>query len=106
MPKFLIRATYTAEGAKGLIKDGGSKRRAVVEKIVTGLGGKLETFYFAYGDDDAIIISDLPDATAAVAISLAVGASGAVKCTTTPLITPEEMDAAAKKTVVYVAPGA
>jgi len=106
MPKYLVRATYTAEGAKGLIRDGGSKRRAVVEKAISGLGGKLETFYFAFGEDDVIIISDLPDAKAAISVSLAVGASGAVRCTTTPLITPEEMDAASKNTVGYTAPGA
>lgn len=106
MPKFLIRASYTAEGAKGLMRDGGSKRRTVVEKIVGGLGGKLESFYFAFGEDDVFIIADLPDAGAAAAISLTVGSSGSVRCTTTPLITPEEMDAAAKKTVNYTAPGA
>jgi uncharacterized protein with GYD domain len=106
MQKFLIKATYTAEGAKGLLKEGGSKRRAAIQKLIEGLGGKLESFYYAYGDDDAYIISDLPDAATGLAISLAVNASGAVRLSTTPLITPEEVDAAAKKTVKYKAPGA
>ena len=106
MPKFLIKASYNPDGVRGLIKDGGSKRRAVVQKLIEGAGGKLEAFYYAYGPDDAIIIADLPDATSGVAISLTVNATGAVRLSTTPLITPEEIDAAGKKTVNYKAPGA
>jgi uncharacterized protein with GYD domain len=106
MPKFLGKATYTAEGVKGLLKDGGSGRRAVVKKLIEGLGGTLEAFYFAYGSDDVYIITDVPDAKAAVAISLAVNASGAVRLTMLPLITPEEMDAATRTTLQYRAPGA
>ena len=106
MPKFLIKASYTAEGAKGLLKEGGTARRAAVVKLVEGLGGKVEAFYYAYGDSDAYIISDLPDATSGLAVSLAVNASGAVRLSTIPLITPEEIDAASKKSVAYRAPGA
>ncbi len=106
MPKFLIKASYNPDGVRGLIKDGGSKRRAVVQKLIEGAGGKLEAFYYAYGADDAIIIADLPDATSGVAISLTVNATGAVRLSTTPLITPEEIDAAGKKTVEYKVPGA
>jgi len=106
MPKFLIKASYNAEGARGLIKEGGSARRAVVENILKGLGGKVEAFYFAYGEDDAYVITDVPDATAGLAVSLAVNASGAVRLQTIPLITPEEIDAASKKAVSYRAPGA
>jgi len=105
MPKYLIKAAYNADGVRGLIKDGGSKRRAAVQKLVKDAGGKLEAFYYSYGDDDAIIIVDLPDAESGLAISLAVNASGAVRLTTTPLITPEEIDKAAKKMVKYRAPG-
>jgi uncharacterized protein with GYD domain len=105
MPKFLIKASYNADGVRGLIKEGGSKRRAVVQKLVEGMGGKLEAFYYAYGEDDAVIIADLPDAGAGLAISLSVNASGAVRLATTPLITPEEIDAASKKTIDYKAPG-
>ncbi len=106
MPKFLIKASYTTEGAKGPIKEGGSARRAAVQKIIEGLGGKVEAFYFAYGEDDAVVIVDLPDAASGLALSLAVNASGAVRVSTTPLITVEEMDAASKKSVAYRAPGA
>jgi len=106
MPKFLVKASYNAEGARGLLKEGGSKRRAAVQKLVEGLGGKVEAFYYAYGDDDAILILDLPDVATGLALSLAVNASGAVRLSTTPLVTPEDVDAASKKTVKYKAPGA
>ena len=106
MPKFLVKATYTADGARGLIKEGGSARRAVVQMMVKGLGGKLESLNFAYGEDDAYIVTDLPDAASGLALALAVNASGAVRLSTIPLITPEEIDVAAKKAVNYRAPGA
>ena len=106
MPKYMIKASYNADGAKGLLKEGGTVRRAVVQKIIEGAGGKLESFYFAYGDDDAYVIVDMPDAATGIAVSLAVNASGAVRLSTIPLITPEEIDQASKKAVAYRAPGA
>ena len=105
MAKYLIKASYTAEGVKGLAKEGGSSRRALVQKMVEGLGGKLETFYFSYGESDVVLICDLPDAASAIAISLAVNAAGAVHASTTPLISVDELDAARKKSVGYRAPG-
>ena len=106
MPKFLIKASYTTDGVRGLLKEGGTGRRAAVVKLIEGLGGKVESFYFAYGEHDAYVISDLPDATTGIAISLAVNASGAVRLSTIPWITPEDIDAASKKSVTYRAPGA
>jgi uncharacterized protein with GYD domain len=106
MPKMLIKASYTAEGAKGLIKEGGTGRRAAVQKLIEGVGGTMEAFYYAYGDADAYLIVDVPNASDGLALSIAVNASGAVNLTTVPLITPEEMDAACKKSVNYRAPGA
>jgi uncharacterized protein with GYD domain len=106
MAKFLVKATYTADGAKGLLKEGGTGRRATVKQLVEGLGGKLEAFYYAYGDTDAIVICDFPDATSGLALALTANATGAIHLTTTPLITPEEIDAATKKSVPYRAPGA
>jgi uncharacterized protein with GYD domain len=106
MPKFLVKASYNADGARGLVKEGGSGRRSAVDKLIQGSGGRVEAFYFAYGDADAYVIADFPDAASALAISLAVNASGAVRLSTIPLITMEEMDAAAKKNVAYRAPGA
>jgi uncharacterized protein with GYD domain len=88
------------------MKDGGSGRRAAVEQATSAMGGTVESFYFAFGEDDAYVTVDLPDVVSAVALSLAVNASGAVRITSIPLITPEEMDAAAQKTVTYRAPGA
>jgi uncharacterized protein with GYD domain len=105
MPKFLIKAKYTSEGTRGLAKEGGTSRRATVQKIVESLGGKVEAFYFAYGEHDAYVISDFPDAAAGIALSLAVNASGLVQLSTIPLITPEEMDAARQRTVSYRGPG-
>ena len=106
MPKYLFEASYTAEGIKGLIKDGGSKRRAAVEALTKSLGGRLEAMYFAYGKHDAIVIVELPDSATATAVALTVGASGAVRVKTTVLIAPEEVDQAVKKVVQYRAPGA
>jgi uncharacterized protein with GYD domain len=77
MPKYLIQASYTEDGVQGLLKDGGSKRRAAAERAIKDLGGKLEAFYFAFGDTDALVIADIPDNMSAAAVSLAVSASGA-----------------------------
>jgi uncharacterized protein with GYD domain len=106
VPKYLIKASYTTEGVRGVLKDGGSGRRAAVQKLIQGAGGKVEAFYFAFGEDDAYVIIDVPDAASAVATSLAVNASGAVRLSIVPLIAPEEVDAACKKSVSYRAPGA
>lgn len=106
MAKYLIRANYTLNGTKGLIKKGGTTRRAAVEQMLTGLGGKLESFYFAFGETDVFIIADIPDAKSAAAVSVTVNAAGGAQVTTTPLMTPEEMDEACKKSVRYQAPGA
>jgi len=105
MPKYLYRASYTTEGLKGLLKEGAAKRREVVEQLTKSLGGTVEAFYFAFGDDDVYIISDVPDNVTTAAVSLAVNASGAVKVKTTVLLTPEEVDQAAKMTVNYRPPG-
>jgi uncharacterized protein with GYD domain len=106
MPKLLIKASYSIEGIRGLQKEGGTGRRAAVQKLLEGVGGRLEQFYFAYGEHDVYAIVDVPDAASAVALSLSVNASGAVRLSTVPLITPEEMDVACKRPVGYRAPGA
>jgi uncharacterized protein with GYD domain len=106
MPKFLITGSYTAEGTRGLMKEGGSSRRAAVQKALDGVGGKLEAFYFAFGKDDAYVIVDVPDNASVIAVSLAVNASGVVRVSTTPLIAPDDLDAASKKSIAFRAPGA
>ena len=105
MPKYLITVSYTAEGAKGVLKDGGSKRRQAAEQVIKSAGGRMEAFYFAFGADDAYLIVDAPDHATVAATSLAVSASGAVRTKTTVLLTPEEIDQATKKTVNYRPPG-
>lgn len=133
MAKYLAQISYTVEGTKGLLKEGGTKRLEMVEQLtkdlrtpatpvqpptlmsfcsmealdhmVKGVGGTLEAFYYAFGDYDLIVIMDLPDNASAAALSLAVSAGGASKVKTTVLLTPEEIDQAAKKSVHYQPPG-
>ena len=105
MAKYLFEARYTPEGAKGVAREGGSGRRAAIAKMAEGLGGKLETFYYAFGDVDAYVIVDLPDNVAAAAAALAVNQGGAASVKTVVLIPPEDVDKAGKKAVEYRAPG-
>jgi uncharacterized protein with GYD domain len=105
MPKYLITASYTADGAKGLLKDGGTKRRQAADQAIKSAGGKMEAFYFAFGEDDAYLIVDAPDHATVAAAAVAINASGAVHSRTTVLLTPEDMDQAVKKSVTYRAPG-
>jgi uncharacterized protein with GYD domain len=105
MPKYLFKANYTAEGAKGILKDGGTARRAAIEKSVAGLGGRLEAFYFAFGGTDVYTIADLPDNATAAAMAMAVAQSGKATTQTVVLLTPEDIDAATKKSVTYRGPG-
>ena len=106
MPKFMYQGSYTAEGARGVLKDGGSSRRAAVEKLAASGGGKLESFYYTFGADDFVIIVDAPDNESAAAVAMTVGSSGAVNVRTTVLLTTEQMDGVAKRVVDYRAPGA
>ena len=106
MAKYLITGSYTVDGTRGLISEGGSARKAAVEKALQGLGGRLEAIYYAYGDTDVVVLMDVPDAASALALSLVVNASGAVNIKTTPLLTVAEVDAACKKTVAYRPAGA
>jgi len=105
MQKYLIQANYVGEGIKGLLKEGGTSRRAVVETAIKSLGGTLEAFYYAFGETDAYIIAEGPDNVSVAALMLMVGASGTVTVKTTVLLTPQEIDEAAKKTPSYRAPG-
>jgi uncharacterized protein with GYD domain len=106
MPRFLSLASYTPEGAKALAKEGGSKRRAAIGAMYEKLGGKLEVFYYAFGDYDVVAIGEAPDNVTAAAMSLAINASGVAQTKTIVLMAPEEMDAASKVSVDYRPPGA
>jgi len=105
MAKYLIAANYKVEGVKGILKEGGSGRRQAVDKLLASVGGKVESFYYAFGDTDAYVVVDVPDNITAAAIALTVAASGAVNLKTTVLMTPEEVDQAIKKSPAYRAPG-
>lgn len=105
MARYMWTGSYTAQGTRGVIGEGGSSRKAAVEKLIASVGGKLECLYFSFGTDDVVIIVEAPDNVSAAAVALTVAASGAVKGRLTVLLTPEEIDQAAKKSPVYQAPG-
>jgi uncharacterized protein with GYD domain len=104
--KYLIKASYSSEGIKGVLKAGGSARVAAVEQVIQSLGGNVEVFYFAFGTSDAYVIVELPDNASAAAVAAAVGASGALSnYETVVLLEPAEIDEAMKKSVTYTPPG-
>src|SRR5262245_35949603 len=101
MAKYLIRANYSSEGSKGLLKEGGTKRKAAIEKAIKSSGAKLDAMYYALGDDDLFLVVDAPDNATIAALSIAVASGAAIKLRTTPLLTVAEIDAAVKKNVSY-----
>jgi uncharacterized protein with GYD domain len=105
MPKYLVKASYTPQGAEGVMKEGGSGRRDSVEHLISSMGGTMESFYFGFGEADAYVTAELPDNVSAAAIALAVNSTGAAQVSTVVLMTPEEVDEATKKTVDYRPPG-
>jgi len=105
LAKYLWEVSYGPEGARGILKDGGTKRRQVVEAALKTQGGKLEAFYFAFGKSDAYLIADVPDPVSVAAVALVVSARGAASVRTTVLLPPEEIDQASKKSVTYTPPG-
>ena len=105
MPKYLTQARYTTEGIHGLVRDSASGRRADVQAAVKELGGTVEAFYYAFGEDDVIVILDLPDNITAAALGLTITGSGAVRVRTTPLLTVEDVDKALEIQMQYRAPG-
>jgi uncharacterized protein with GYD domain len=106
MPKYLLQVNYTADGARGLHKDGGTKRREVAANAAKSLGGNLDAFYFSFGTQDVVCLCDMPDAVSMAALSLAVTESGAAETTTTTLLSAEDMDHAVSKHSAYKKPGA
>jgi uncharacterized protein with GYD domain len=105
MPKYLFEVSYSAQGVEGLRSKGGSSRRDAVAKMTEDLGGRLESFYYAFGQNDAYVVVDLPDNETAAAVVLAVNGAGGASLKTVQLLTPEEIDAAAKRSVGYSPPG-
>jgi uncharacterized protein with GYD domain len=105
MPKYLIQASYTTEGLKGLMKDKASGRKAALEKAFGSVGAKMECFYYSFGDHDVVLVVDGPDNISAAALAFAVCATGLARTSTTPLLTVEETDKALQKSVAYKGPG-
>ncbi len=105
MPKYLIKASLTIDGVKGTLQEGGTSRLATLKELFESIGGKLEAFYYAFGDTDAYVIVDAPDNVTTAALSMAVTASGAVVTETVVLLTPEELDQVAEMTIDYRPPG-
>ena len=104
MAKYMFQGSYSLEGARGLLREGGTRRREAVEALVKSLGGRLESFYDAFGDTDLYMIVDLPDHAAAAAASVIVAASGAGRWRTVVLMGPEDMDRAARSGGDYRTP--
>ncbi|MDQ1595073.1 MAG: hypothetical protein QOH40_1629 [Arthrobacter pascens] len=105
MTKYLFEANYVGEGIKGLMREGGTKRRDAVVDALNSVGGSLESFYFAFGDTDVLGVFDIPDQADAAALSLMINSTGNVNVRLKPLMTPEDIDEASKKTPKYRAPG-
>lgn len=105
MGKYLFHGSFTTEGLRGIQKEGGTSRTRAVTTLAESLGGSLESYHFAFGDDSYFVIVDLPDDEAAAACALAVAASGAVSNSTIKLLTPAQVDAAVKLSPNYRAPG-
>ena len=106
MPKYLIEASYTLEGVKAVQSSGGTSRREAIAELAESVGGQLESLYFAFGEHDVYVIADLPDNESAAAVALTVNSAGGAAVRTVVLLTPEEVDAAAKRSVDYRPPGA
>jgi uncharacterized protein with GYD domain len=105
MAKFLVQVRYTADGTKGVLKEGGTGRRKVVEEFTAAMGGSLDAFYFMLGEDDAVLIIDLPTTESALAVAMSVRASGAIVSRMTPLISLEDVDLAVGLHAQYRPPG-
>jgi uncharacterized protein with GYD domain len=106
MPKYLIEAKYVGTGIEGLLKEGGTSRRAAIDQLFLSLGGSVECFYYAFGEHDVILIGELPDNATTAALALKINASGAAYCRTVVLMTTQEIDEAVRKTAMYRPPGA
>jgi uncharacterized protein with GYD domain len=110
MAKYAVLGGYTADAWSKMIDSPGD-RTAAVKKVAEALGGKLEAFYWSFGDDDYLGIFDVPDDVSAAAFSVAVGSSGTLRnLRTIKLITLEEgrkvLEKAKAAKAAYSPPGA
>jgi uncharacterized protein with GYD domain len=106
MAKYMIKASYSPEGVKGLMAKGGSARAEAIEKLAAGVGGSVESVYFSFGSDDLYAIVDAPSHEAMAAIAGTVVQTGALtNYETVVLLTPAQLDEASSLTVDYTPPG-
>ncbi|MCI4064521.1 GYD domain-containing protein [Micromonospora sp. R77] len=105
MAAFLLKSTYTVDGLGGLVRDGGTKRADVVRALVEDAGGRVESIYFAFAEEDTYVVCDLPDHRTAAALAIAIGAAGGLRVQVTPLLSPAEVDAATRERTAYTPPG-
>jgi uncharacterized protein with GYD domain len=105
MARYLIHGSYTRDGIAGVAREGGSGRVTAVKALIEGLGGRVESFDFAFGKDDFYTIVDMPSHVSVAAAAIAVGAAGGATTQTTVLLTPAEMDEAARTSTNYRRPG-
>ncbi|MEV5438041.1 GYD domain-containing protein [Streptomyces sp. NPDC052682] len=106
MAMYLYKVKLTVDGLKGLLQEGGTARREVVERTVQSLGGRLESLYWALGEEDVYVVAELPDNVSAAAFGLVASASGGVRTSTVALLTAGEVDEAVRREVDYRPPGA
>jgi uncharacterized protein with GYD domain len=105
MGHFLLKGSYSQAGIQGVLKDGGTGRRAAIDALVKSVGGTIEACYWALGEDDIFVIAELPDNESAAAVAATVGATGAISIRTTVLLSAADVDAAVAKHPSYRAPG-
>ena len=105
MPTYLSLGSYTVDGIRGVLHEGGTGRRKAVQAAIEAMGGKMEAYYFAFGEHDVVVISEVPDNVTAAALAIGIGSTGTVSLKTTVLLTPEELDEATKKTISFRAAG-
>ena len=106
MGHYLFKANYTADGLKGLLREGAASRKDAIAKVFESVGGKIDHIYWAFGDADVYVFGDLPSNAAAAACSTTISASGAATVTTIVLLTAAEVDEGRALTVTYRPPGA
>lgn len=106
MPHYLFRANYTREGIQGVLKEGAASRLTAVGDLVSSVGGRVEVAYWAFGEDDFVMIAELPSNSAAAACATRVSATGTSSVSTTVLLTAAEVDEARGLGVTFRPPGA
>ncbi len=110
MPLFITYASYSHSGVKGLVNKP-SDRSVAVKALIEKAGGKLVALYNTTGSNDVVLVSELADGSDAVAIGMAVAATGAlgVQARTVSILDSAEFKGIAEKAArvasAYTPPG-